>query len=245
MNYKKNISSNVDVDKRKGLDAAKEFEINIRQDGKFILYTPPHTASRRVTSIFENLDFSTFRLHNDSLVLHLNSVTHTHSLKKIPNYKDYKTIMTVRNPYMIILARYKFSLMEKKKILSTFNIKNSFKTYLDFNPRLYGNTFRDLAGEKMDFKIRQENILDDILKLPFVMGLSDQEKIKIEKASNEKIGESKSRLNYNLISPLFNGIVSSLYDQEYADLVYDNNKIVFEIMGYERDSWMDLSNSVF
>lgn len=237
----------MDVDNKEKLRRTQQPpSINIRQDGKFILYTPPHTASRRVTSIFENLNFSTFRLDNDSLVLHLNSVTHSHYLKKIPNYNDYKTIMTVRNPYMIIMAKYKFTLLEKKKILSTFNIKNSFKRYLDFSGYdVYGDMFCDLAGEKMDFRIRQENILDDILKLPFVRGLSDQEKIKIEKASNEKIGESKTLINYKLISPLYNGIVSSLYDQEYADLVYDNNKIVFEIMGYERDSWMNLSNSVF
>ncbi len=72
--------------------------LNISEKNKVILWMPQSTASRLATLIFNNFDFSSYNGRKGGVFLG-NTIEHNHYIGLPINHKDYKLILTCRNPY--------------------------------------------------------------------------------------------------------------------------------------------------
>jgi hypothetical protein len=88
-------------------------------------------------------------------------------------------------------------------------------------------------GRNPDYIIRMEYMLEDIQKIPVFMSLPHLERgleyvsenrFKGENPRDEYIGNIQHYQKY--------------YNQELADLVYNNLKDYFDYFGYSKDSWV-------
>lgn len=220
---------------------------NVNENYNYISLTPPHTASRNLTLICNQLDFNTYEVKESGLIFYCSGSTHNHSMMKFNGIEKYKYFMSVRNPYSLVLSTYKGILMNQKSVLSTFNFEKDFRNYCQLNGFVhdYVKYFNDINLFEIKHFIRLENQLEDLAKVPFYLDADLKIKEKIEKISLTKTGAINQRHNYPKIKKLYSGTISSVYDQKSADYIYNDFGLIFEIMNYSKDSWKDLSELVF
>ena len=77
-----------------------------------------------------------------------------------------------------------------------------------------------------DYFIRQENIFEDYLKIPFVKKSEFYRSGQLEDLCNNKINHNENSYDYR-----------EYYNQENADLVYYSFSKYFDLLGYEKNSW--------
>lgn len=189
---------------------------------KIFWYTPARTASRSCAEIIAFLKFSEVRSHN--------FITREEQM-------GYHLICNTRSPYTRLVSLYQL-----KKFQLSNNIPE-FVTWLKNRLTYQSNMtqfewdrlhpFREIKKSGIQLKeiIKQENLLEDVLKLnltrenlnPTLFKLIN-DKIIINLYSEEHF-EKKNWFEY--------------YNQEISDLISKNFEYEFDMFGYNLNYWKD------
>lgn len=185
-------------------------------------WLPPRTASRMTKEIITPLGFE--------LIEHHHFFSDASSQRKI--------ILNVRNPYSIIVSRYKQ--FYKRNIGTDYGYDwESFKSFVITYEQWINDakaykfyTYPQLLesqNRKPDFVIRYENFKNDLMSLSFIRNNTHLIQSQLDKLDEGKWVENSS---FDTTIPYH-----THYDQETADIVYKIYEHVFIFDGYERDSW--------
>lgn len=219
--------------------------MNFSPDLNCIVLTPPKTGSRNLTRILSHFSFHSYNVVNDRLIFEKNEPTHNHTMHLMENNQDYELILSCRNPYEIFVTFFKLKVLGKRTIRSTYDIKKEFNEYI-FDYILYNKDdpwqesnndtcVRKLLERKIDYRIKLEDFKNSIFQIPFI---ANSNKIDvISKLCDEKFGDHTSMKEYEFAKNYFPNDYKLYYNQDSADLVYENFKSKFIIMDYHKDSW--------
>lgn len=196
-------------------------------DEKFVLVTPPRTASTLSHMIAPKLGFKTYKIDGKNLLKLSETSIHNHFYNLFESHEEYSFITTLRNPYQLMVSFFKFgnpynddlSVEAFEKFLhSHFYGKTEFMKYFDCY---------DYSIRIPDYIIRVESMFDDYMKLPFTSRTNYYKSGELFKDCQIKVNPSKE-----------NGLDwYSYYNSNIADIVYYNFINVFELGGYHKDSW--------
>lgn len=199
---------------------------NIKE--KFFIWTPPKTASTTASIILGNLGFRLYK--NEGI--HLSPAAHftfihNHFANLFYGHENYSFVTTLRNPYTLFFSKYK-SFGGRKEFIS----KDDFTYFLE--NYFYGKDSEykhlecyDYSRRVPDYIIRVENMFEDYLKLPFVLGTDFYKSGELLKNCETRNNKSDSNITD----------WKSLYNQNSADIIYYNFSHVFELGGYDKNSW--------
>jgi len=209
----------------------KNISINISEKHKFFLWLPAKTATTLAVIIFNHFDFrrticdysrKIIRQQDDHLL------PHTHSDSLFLGHENYELILTTRNPYSLIVSFYEFlsSQGEPDRIRKNFP---SFEEFVVVRYNTNVNKLPSLHERVPDYIIRQENLFEDYLKIPFIKDSKLNQSGILEELCQKQVNRGPHRKPYN-----------QFYNQELADFIYINYKEHFDLCGYDKDSWKDL-----
>jgi len=183
-------------------------------------WLPPRTASRMTASFLRKLGFHQEWGHHTVFGESRNDV-----------------YLNIRNPYSLSISYYFLSHNLHNLNFDKFiqECKGNYGWMKNLHLMDYLEAFRDrkLTPKKV---IRYENLEQDLLSLEIIqenIGLFENE---IEKL---KQGVSPWRTTYQpeLLKPY-----CEYFNEELADIVYENQKKFFDFGSYEKDSWKTLKN---
>lgn len=192
-------------------------------------WLPPRTASRMTAEIIRLLGFEVDGHHH----LIYDEVSNR------------KIILNVRNPYSIMVSRYRQFYNEHNlkredfKLDTFFGFINSFIHWVNNSSSTY-RFYRHpeiltKANRKPDIVIRYETFVDDILSIDFIKDNVEKIPHQIEKLHNGK-SHWPDNSDLKITGPYY-----EFYDQECADLVYNHYEHLFIFDGYEKDSWKTIT----
>ena len=192
---------------------------------RMFVWTPPKTASHTAAVIFPKLGFNTYNSEGNYLIP--NPVyPHNHTCILPFGHEKYYFITTIRNPYNIMVSLFK-NVRDREYWNS-----DSFEDYLYayfYNEELPEMFFPcyDYSERIPDYFIRVENMYEDYLKLPFVKQSDYYKSGDLERDCSVK-ENSSDYTDFDW---------KSLYNQNNSDIVFYNYAHLFEIFGYDRNSW--------
>ena len=192
-----------------------KFFFNISVKNKVFTWTPPSTASRLSWKIFDNFEFSSYDAKTGAL--YNNSYFHNHFFGLPQNHKEYKLILTCRNPY----TRARTGMDNTPREYLIRNLEDTFQSSNHF----YFISL--LKTRKPDYFIRVENLLEDYLKIPFIRESEFYKSGEMEKLIGDNPYKTKRFNNRPKI------------DKQIADLIYYSNVYYFELLGYDKNSWKE------
>jgi hypothetical protein len=112
----------------------------------------------------------------------------------------------------------------------TFFKPNEFNSFEGFIFDYKVKPKENLMKERLpDYFIRQENLYDDYVKIPFVRDSKLNECGILKELCDRKINKGPNK------KP-----IKDYYNQETADIIYLNYKEYFDLCGYDKDSWKDM-----
>jgi len=201
--------------------------MNISDEHKFFTWTPERTGSNHFTNIISKLGFKGVVLENDKITSYLEKPKHNHTCRFFENHLDYKFIISIRNPYSMVISRTGAATIGWDET-SKDKVKDAIEG-ISQNPFEFQECCQCFHIRKPDYIIRQENLYEDWIKIPFVnsheLNLSGElERLTKIRVNNQKNTEDK---NY----------WKKYYTQSSADLVYYSFSSYFEIGGYDKNSW--------
>jgi len=204
--------------------------INISQKHKFFSWTNQRTGSTHFTYMLEKFGFGSVDLDLDTMKLSnlKEEVRHNHNCYLFENHLDYKFIVSVRNPYSMMISQSgvmsEKSFSEKKKF-AKIRIENLIQ-----NPITDGGCCNCFHQRKPDYFIRLENLYEDWIKVPFVksheLRFPGELKKQTEIVMNNQPGTEGDYWK-------------QFYDKSLADSVYYSQPDTFELFGYNRNSWRE------
>jgi len=190
--------------------------LNISEKNKAIVWTPRSTASRLAWKIFDNFEFFSYDVRNGN-TLHQQRFEHNHFIGLPKNHREYKLIMTCRNPYTQATAGHDGNAAQE-------NFERSLES--EYQESNHFNFVSHLKHRKPDYFIRVENLLEDYLKIPFIRESDFYKSGELEKLINKNPFKGKVYMN----RPVLN--------KRLADLIYYNNTYYFDLLGYDKNSWI-------
>jgi hypothetical protein len=196
-------------------------------DERFFVWMPPKTASVTASLILPKLGFKCYDNNNNNLKPVDMRNMHNHSANFFNGHENYSLITTLRNPYSLMSSKYIF-FGERKELISQddfidylenffYGVESKFKYLQCYNHR----------KRIPDYVIRVENMFEDYLKIPFVLKNELNYSGELSKLCNIKNNATHSKITDWKLS----------YNQTSADIVYYNFAHIFELGGYDRDSW--------
>jgi hypothetical protein len=189
-------------------------------------WLPPRTASRMTKIIIQKLGFECFEHH--------------HYFDD--NISGRKIIINVRNPYSIVVSRYKQ--FYKKNITGSYtyeweNFNDFVKTFISwvrdgrsYQFYTYPEIFNSTNASPF-FKVRYESYIDDLMSLDFIRNNQHLITDELNQLHQGKWSENSlldTTIPYN-----------AYYDQESADMVYDLYNNIFIYDEYDRESWKTIT----
>lgn len=200
----------------------------INKDLNIEWWLPPRTASRMTRIIIIRVGFELADAH--------------HWLGDGKSEK--KIIINVRNPYSIMVSRYKQFYKKNVDIPNNHDwesFSQFIKTFKDWPVAIQSLKFysypKILKSSNIEpyFKVRYENYFNDLMSLDFIR-------------NNQHLFPNEvDRLNKGKDSWIENSLFDSSipyhkhYDQETADIVWEMFEDVFIYDGYDRDSWKTIT----
>jgi hypothetical protein len=204
----------------------KSWFVNISEQYKYFTWTPERTGSTHFTNIITKLGFQSADIIDNKIVSY-REVRHNHFCSLFENHWDYKFIITMRNPYAMMMSRVGATTINDE-------VDSQSVIELRIENLLQNNITAPICCQcfqqrKPDYFIRLENLYEDWIKIPFVrtheLNLSGELKKLTEVRKNEQVGTEDT--NY----------WKKYYNKRIADLVYYNFPYNFELFGYDKNSW--------
>lgn len=212
--------------------------VNINPSENIIVWTPAKTGSVTASNILPKLGFDSFLLGDNELkspskFKHNNNCFHFNEIEK------YKLLITLRNPYEQLVSSFKMFVgnlraMSENKSVDKFTKSNEinkedFKEWIISitNATKYDNCCFCFDKISPDYIVRLENMFEDYSNIPFVKNTEYYK-------SGELLKDCQTKRNESLYE-YFD--FRELYDEKIADMVYYNFVRVFELGGYDKNSW--------
>lgn len=192
---------------------------------RMFVWTPPKTASHSAAIIFPKLGFELYT-QDEKYLKPCSREIHNHDCVFCNGHENYYFITTMRNPYTMMVPLFKATLEREKWTKDNFEIYLNRYFYSEELPEMYFPCY-NYSVRLPDYIIRVESMFEDYLKLPFVKQTDYYKSGDLQKDCSVK-QNSSDYTDFDW---------KSLYDQNIADMVYYNYAQVFEIGGYEKNSW--------
>jgi hypothetical protein len=202
--------------------------INISRQYKFFAWTHQRTGSTHFTNILKKLNFESAELNLETKKLSnfASIVKHNHTCLLFENHSDYKFIVSVRNPYSMVVSHTGvMSLPDFSRGKEKFRNIVENQVQNPHNPDGCCNCFHERTP---DYAIRLEHLYEDWLKIPFVRSHELNTSGELEKLCNVPLNGMRKTITNSW---------KEYYDQTTADSVYYSQPYSFELFGYDRDSW--------
>lgn len=204
------------------MDVPNRITLNISEEWKSFLWTPPKTGSMHAITIFSCLPFQSFECSYDRKTTYRYSdfPVHGHHITLFEGHENYKLICTARNPLHRLISAYQFSSRTKelspkdfRKFFFEQSNKDSFSYYLmglHHLPRI------------PDYFIRLEKMYEDYMKIPFISETQFAKCGVLLEICNRKKNQSTSQLN-----------PEECYTSDMIDFIYTKYKWYFDKLDYE------------
>lgn len=196
----------------------QNISINISEKHNCFLWFPVKTASSHAAHVLGHFEFSHVRSDYYRRIIQSKTDTlhHHHGLSLFDGHEDYKLITTVRNPYSRMVSLYEW--------MSVSRDIESFEVFMGDYKK---NPVQPIFEKRIpDYALRQENLFDDYLKIPFVRNSELNESGILKELCDKKINKGRER------KP-----VKDYYNQDTANIVFTNYREYFDLFGYDIDSW--------
>ena len=193
--------------------------VNISKVNNCFVYLPAKTASSLFSQIFDNYDFETYEVDREMRFIN-KGFSHSHDYPFFNNHERYQFICTTRNPYARLLSFY-----GDMPYFNRSDFEKSLELHL-FANHLHTEIIEIFNKRKPDIIIKFESLYEDLMKIPFIRNSSYIKSEKFTQLFNSK--------------PHYRGFDydwKDYYDKDLADLVYYNSLPLFDVFGYEKDSW--------
>ena len=195
---------------------------------KSVLWTPFKTGSIHATFIFTHFDFMTDLFNEETLEivnnLPTNHVQHHHDSCLLDIHKDYDVICTTRNPYRRFLSGFFYLSNFKKEELTVMKFREYFANKVD-DPHLFPEGYFGYRTIPKYF-IKLENLYESYIQIPFIRESKLNQCGLLYDLCNKKINESQKSVS-----------TKDYFTTDMVDYFYSNYKNLFEIDGYEKDSY--------
>lgn len=164
------------------------------------------------------------------------SFTHTQGFPV--GKEDWPVVCNIRNPYSLVVSGY----LDILKDYTDEGRHLEYKDYLLYHyfteenlkheDPFFFNVWKDFHKEP-DYIIHMETMGEDLRKLPFFTDRKKVEEVINEFVDNNRFKNGSPHDEYVGQFQKF----KRFYNQELADIVYDNMKEYFIKFGYDKDSW--------
>jgi hypothetical protein len=171
--------------------------------------------------ITEFFDKETFELVK---VKPSNMIVHHHNCVITDQFINYDVICTTRNPYSRLLSGFFYIADAQKTELTVQNFRKFFAKQMD-NPSILHDAYYGYSKIPKYF-LRMENLYDDYLKIPFVHESNINQWGLLRDLCDMKINKNKNSV-----------VTSGFFTMDMIDYLYDNYRNLFDIDGYEKDSY--------
>jgi hypothetical protein len=153
-------------------------------------------------------------------------VMHNHSTNLFYGHEGYSLLTTIRNPYSLMVSKYKFWYPDFNFTLENFSLFLESWFYHREDELSYLGCYNYLKRTPDHF-IRTESMYDDYIKVPFITKSEYYKSGQLFKDCNQKTNVSEySDLDWR-----------TFYNQTSADNVFYNFAHIFELGGYDKNSW--------
>jgi hypothetical protein len=143
----------------------------------------------------------------------------------IPNqFMDYDIICTTRNPYARILSAFFYTSNMQHKELTVQNFRKFFAKEMD-NPLMLREAYFGYPKIPKYF-LRMENLYEDYLKLPFIL-----------ESNISQWGLLRELCDMRVNKGIKSVPTLEFFTMDMIDYFYDNFRNLFDIDGYEKDSY--------
>jgi hypothetical protein len=183
------------------------YGFNVSEKHKMLWWAPIRTGTRTVSQI---LGYNGFKFEGKPT-----GFGYTHYCGIEEKYSEYDIICSCRNPYDKIVSIF-------KNYYPTYPEKNK-ETFRDFIlDNLNTQQFIDLVNnpkivKKPKYFVRIENLKEDLLKLPFIYDVLDEERLDLILEHGKQLDSWEE-----------------YYDQNIKDKVYNKLKTLFIVFGYSK-----------
>lgn len=211
--------------------------MNASEKYKFIWWGTAGCGSRTVSSFFRSVGVGDLYNYVEGFYDGRGrSFTHSHGFPE--GKEDWDVVCNVRNPYSLLVSSYLDIYTERKEhgieLKFIDFLKNDF--FYDENMRsddpFFLNVWKKLHKEP-EYIIHMEDMERDLRNLPY---FEHDEKFEMAIDNIIKKNNYKNGSPYDEYEGQFQKF-KRFYNQEIADIVYDNMKEYFIKFGYDKDSW--------
>jgi hypothetical protein len=199
--------------------------LNISKKYNYFIWMPYKCGSVHATNIFKKFedDFN---------------FTHTHEINLFDDHWNYDLISLQRNPYTRYASMYKIYVdgkeylnpdyeksMDRKIFISNFNqyLNNIFEG----ENALVNQNISKYHERTPDYFIKLEQLFEDYSKIPFVRETEFYKSGQLELECSKPRNKSKP----------YGVSWKELYTPQTADFVYYNMSLIFDLCGYDKNSW--------
>jgi hypothetical protein len=195
---------------------------------KSILWTPQKTGSFHAVFIFTHFDFSTEFFDKETFELSKvrpsNIISHHHNCIITEQTKDYDVICTTRNPYARLLSAFFYFTDTEKTELTVQNFRKFFVKQVEelsvFHDGYYG------YSKVPKYFLKLENLYEDYIKIPFIQESKLNQCGILYDLCKMKMNKSRKHVP-----------TSDFFTVDMVNYFYDNFRNLFDIDGYEKDSY--------
>lgn len=211
--------------------------MNVSEKSQVIWLAPERCATKITKKIFERYDFYNVSEKNNFTPTSFSIDKHSHSNKIVGGYENFKTILSIRNPYDFVFSIFVNKYYSKPITKETEGMDQIFsdwirKTFLNhwnyvFLCPFYNNEQSFFIKWKFDesfspdFVIHTENLYYDLIKLPFIETESEEYKTELK-----ELVENNGFINKRYVQ------FQDLYNSKDAKLIYTYFKTSFDKFGY-------------
>ena len=203
--------------------------MNVSDTHKLLFFSTGRAASRTIGDLIWN-ELNFYNLKENTTENATHQILYNHE-----KYKDYKVIISVRNPYSIVLSTWRIAVeaWETDENVYTFPIYVKSGDSVGAFQFIDRTIYEVMQIRQIDYLIHYENLLGDVLKLPFV----DKQKAIRHIQSNTYYASKLLRKENNQSD------FTKYYTPELADIVYKRCEWYFTSFGYARDSYLEHPSS--
>jgi hypothetical protein len=182
---------------------------NISEKYKFQWVAPERTGSRKVAEILSYYGFT----HEGRKIFNNGTFHHSHYYTEEQKHDGYKLIVSTRNPYSRAHSLFRNYFNTKKN-----SDKYDFKSYLlNMSDAMKGLLTKPILAQKPDYIIRLENMREDLMKLPFIFDVLNENQLSLLTQHGKQIEPWED-----------------FYDEEGKEIVYNLIRNHFDFFGYEK-----------
>ena len=201
--------------------------MNVYKKFKIIYWASAGCASRSICGFLGRISNDTGLSYNRDTGEYSQLTACGHTPVVPPDYQDWPIVCAMKNPYPLVV--------------SSFIDIHAAEPHVTFEEYVKEHDFFGIPYEQWkktpDYFIRIESLKSDLESIPQLReGVSDDlwnESMDNSIVTNHHANENQLD-EYNS-----NGVqrTDKWYNQELADIVYEREKFIFDLCGYDKDSW--------